>query len=35
MSWLEDKLIKEKRQVGEWAGAQGLTRFRRQEEHFA
>lgn len=34
MSFLSDKLLKEKRPVGEWAAGQVLTRFRRQEENF-
>lgn len=35
LAWLEDKLLNEKRPVGEWAAAQTLYRFRAQEEHFA
>jgi hypothetical protein len=35
MSWLEQTLVTGQRKVGEWAAAQTLTRFRREEEHFA
>ncbi len=35
MAWLEGKLLKEERPVGEWAAGQSLNRFRRQEELFA
>jgi Xaa-Pro aminopeptidase len=35
MSWLEGKILKEKREVGEWAAAMALGRFRRDEEYFA
>lgn len=35
MSWLEQTLVVGQRKVGEWAAAQTLTRFRREEEHFA
>ena len=35
MYWLETKLLKEKRQLGEWVAVQTLTRFRRQEDMFA
>jgi hypothetical protein len=31
---MNDKLLKEKRPVGEWAAGQMLTRFRRQEDNF-
>jgi hypothetical protein len=31
---MNDKLVKEQRPVGEWAAAQILIRFRRQEEMF-
>lgn len=34
LSFMNDKLLKEKRPVGEWAAGQMLTRFRRQEENF-
>ena len=34
MSWLETKLIKENRQLGEWAAGQALARFRAQEALF-
>ena len=32
LSWLENKLMKENREVGEWAASQTLARFRAQEE---
>jgi len=35
MAWLEAKIVKEKRAVGEWAAAQMLFRFRKDEENFA
>ena len=35
ISWLEGKIMKEKRDVGEWAAAMALGRFRRSEENFA
>jgi hypothetical protein len=35
MAWLEGKIVREKRAVGEWAAAATLTRFRREEENFA
>lgn len=35
IAWLQGLLLKEKREVGEWAAVQTLTRYRRQEEHFA
>ncbi|WVR09447.1 hypothetical protein IAU60_006514 [Kwoniella sp. DSM 27419] len=35
MAWLEKTILKEERKVGEWAAAQTLTRYRRQEEFFA
>ncbi|KAI9637649.1 peptidase M24, structural domain-containing protein [Dioszegia hungarica] len=35
IAWLEGLLLKEKREVGEWAAVQTLTRYRRQEDHFA
>ena len=34
LSFMNDKLLKEKRPVGEWAAGQMLTRFRRQEDKF-
>ncbi len=35
MAWLEGKILKEERPVGEWAAAQTLARFRRREDMFA
>ncbi|CAD6568445.1 MAG: hypothetical protein TREMPRED_004541 [Tremellales sp. Tagirdzhanova-0007] len=35
MAWLDTKLVKEQRSLGEWVAVQTLTRFRRQEEMFA
>ena len=35
ISFLEGKILKEKRDIGEWAAAMALGRFRRSEEHFA
>jgi Xaa-Pro aminopeptidase len=35
LSWLEDKLVKENKEIGEWAAAAVLTRFRRQENMYA
>lgn len=35
ISWLEGKILKEKRDVGEWAAAMALGRFRRSEDNFA
>lgn len=34
LSFLNEKLLKEKRPVGEWAAGQILTRYRRQEDNF-
>jgi Xaa-Pro aminopeptidase len=34
LSFMNDKLLKEKRPVGEWAAGQMLTRYRRQEDNF-
>jgi len=34
IAFLEQKLVKENRPVGEWAAGQILTRYRRQEENF-
>lgn len=35
MAFLEQKILKDQRPVGEWAAAQVLLRYRRQEENFA
>ncbi|RXK42264.1 cytoplasmic protein [Tremella mesenterica] len=35
MSWLEGKIVKDGRPVGEWAAGQALNRFRAQEEYSA
>lgn len=35
MSWLEQKIVKEDKKIGEWAAAMVLTRYRRQEELYA
>lgn len=35
MSWLENAIVKDQKKVGEWAAAQVLGRFRREEENFA
>ncbi|KAL1405791.1 hypothetical protein Q8F55_007467 [Vanrija albida] len=34
-AWLDEKLVKEEKKIGEWAAGEVLTRFRRQEEKFA
>lgn len=34
MAWLEQKIIKEDKKIGEWAAAMVLTRFRRQEDMY-
>jgi Xaa-Pro aminopeptidase len=35
MAFLEDKMLNQGRPVGEWAAAQVLLRYRREEENFA
>lgn len=35
IAWLEQKIVKDGRQIGEWVAAQGLTRYRRLEDSFA
>lgn len=35
MAWLEQKILRDGRPVGEWVAAQGLLRYRRLEENFA
>lgn len=34
-AWLEQKLVKDEKKIGEWAAAAVLLRFRRQEDLFA
>lgn len=34
-AFMEQKLVKEEKKIGEWAAAAVLTRFRRQEDMFA
>lgn len=34
-AWLEQKIVKEEKKVGEWAAAAVLLRYRRQEDMFA
>ena len=35
MAWLEQKILRDARPVGEWVAAQGLLRYRKLEENFA
>ncbi|BEI79816.1 hypothetical protein CcaverHIS002_0103450 [Cutaneotrichosporon cavernicola] len=35
MAWLENRLVKEGKDVGEWAAAMVLARYRRQEDMYA
>jgi hypothetical protein len=35
MAWLDGKIVKEKKAVGEWAAAQTLNRLRKEEKYFA
>lgn len=34
-AWLDERLVKEEKKIGEWAAGEVLTRFRRQEDKFA
>lgn len=35
MAWMENRLVKEGKDIGEWAAAQVLARYRRQEDMYA
>ncbi len=35
MAWMENRLVKEGKDIGEWAAAMVLARYRRQEDMYA